>query len=291
MIFRKHFTASALLIASALAVNITTYQPDVAYVPVPLPAPGPASHFEEIVSQFKLLGRTTVWNLVKKLPFEGDTGEPEGMINISEERYILGRGDWTEATKSYGKGVIINGTDRSPGAGYAHLLIYDGTGKRIADATLTQPGDIEYHIGGLDYDGQHIWATLAQYRPNTTGTIISIDPTTLDSKPVIHYRDHLGGIVHDISSNLLNTLNWGRSQRLYLESLFHSCPISHLLTSASRDPQPFLLRRLPRLQVPRPQQILLVPRHHDVLRCRNFGHQCHNRRTRFGGHAYYGASS
>ncbi|KIX01947.1 uncharacterized protein Z518_07886 [Rhinocladiella mackenziei CBS 650.93] len=201
--------SASCLLTTALATNITVYQAGVPFVPTPLPEPGAAADFEAIIEHFNRLGRTTVWNLVKKIPFEGDTGEPEGMINIGEERYILGRGDWTEKTVSYGKNVIINGTDRSPGAGYAHLLIYDGEGKRVADATLTPPGDIEYHIGGIEYDGEVIWATLAQYRPNTTATIVSVDPLTLNHEKVIHYADHLGGIVHDKKRQQLNTLNWG----------------------------------------------------------------------------------
>lgn len=201
--------SASCFLAIALAANITVYQPNVPFIPTPLPVPGPAADFEAIIEQFNLLGRTTVWNSIKNITFEGDTGEPEGMINIGEERYILARGDWTEQTVSYGKNVIINGTDRSPGAGYAHLEIYDGKGKRIADATLTPPGDIEYHIGGIEYDGEYIWATLAQYRPNTTATIVSVDPETMEYQKVIHYADHLGGIVHDKKNKKLSTLNWG----------------------------------------------------------------------------------
>jgi hypothetical protein len=130
------------------------------------------------------------------------------MVAIGEDRFITARGDWTVPTKSY-NGTITNGTDRSAGAGYAHLEVYDGQGKRVVDATLTEPGDIEYHIGGIDYDGQYIWATLAQYRPNTTATIIAVDPVTLEHKPVYHYADHLGGIVHDTKTQRLATLNWG----------------------------------------------------------------------------------
>lgn len=202
-------SACILSASPSLATNITVYQSGVALIPSPLPAPGPASNFEEIITQFNRLGRTTVWNSIKNITFEGDTGEPEGMVNIGEDRYILGRGDWTEKTVSFGKNVIINGTDRSTGAGYAHILVYDGKGKRVADATLTPPGDIEYHIGGIDYDGELLWATLSQYRPNTTATIVSIDPVTLEHTNVIHYQDHLGGIVHDKKSQRLMTLNWG----------------------------------------------------------------------------------
>ncbi|KIW96395.1 uncharacterized protein Z519_03464 [Cladophialophora bantiana CBS 173.52] len=200
--------SGAWLVATALAANLTVYQSNVSFVPVPLPVPGGAANFEAIIEQFTTLGRTTVWRSVKNITFQGDTGEPEGMVVINEERFITARGDWTVPTTSY-NGTIINGTDRTPGAGYGHIEIYDGQGKRVVDATLTPPGDIEYHIGGLDYDGQYIWATLAQYRPNTTATIIAVNPLTLEYQSLIHYADHLGGIVHDTKRQRLNTLNWG----------------------------------------------------------------------------------
>ncbi|KIW73901.1 hypothetical protein PV04_01981 [Phialophora macrospora] len=199
---------AACLLATAQAANLTVFQTNVSFIPTPLPPPGAATNFEKIIEQFTTLGRTTVWRSVRNISLEGDTGEPEGMVVLDEERFVTARGDWTAATTSY-NGSIINGTDRAPGAGYAHLEIYDAHGRRVVDATLTPPGDIEYHIGGVDYDGVHLWATLAQYRPNTTATIVRIDPSTLEYTPLIHYADHLGGIVHDAQRHRLATLNWG----------------------------------------------------------------------------------
>ncbi len=121
----------------------------------------------------------------------------------------MSAGNWTVPTKSFGNHTIINGTDRSDGAGSAHLRVYDGAGLLIADTKLTEEGEEEYHIGGLDYDGEKIWATLAQYRPNTTATVISIDPSTLEYSRVLRVGDHLGGIVHDQASQSITCLNWG----------------------------------------------------------------------------------
>lgn len=200
---------SASLLSISLAANVTVYQQGVSFLPNPLPAAGPASHCDEIIRQFNQLGRTTVFNLVKKIPLEGDTGEPEGMINIGEQRYLISSGQYTQKTTSYGNNTIINGTDRTPGVGFGHLLVYDANGKRIANASLSQPGDLEYHIGGIDYDGKQIWGTVAQYRPNTTATIISLDPQTMNMTKLFHAADHLGGIVHDPLRAELYTLNWG----------------------------------------------------------------------------------
>lgn len=220
------------------AVNITVFQPGVPLAPSPLPPPGAASNSDKIVAQFNLLGRTTVWNLVKKIKFEGDTGEPEGMINLGEERYIISTGHYTSSTVSYGNHTIVNGTDRTPGSGYGRLSIYDGQGQQVADATLSAVGDIEYHIGGIDYDGTKIWATFAQYRPNTTATIISVDPHTMDKTVLLHYRDHLGGIVHDPAYQQLVTLNWGsrNATTWNLQATANPYPQFSFPTSTVRNP-------------------------------------------------------
>jgi hypothetical protein len=131
------------------------------------------------------------------------------MVRLGDNRYFVSSGMYTQPTVSFGNGTIINGTDRSPGAGTAHCLVFDGNGTRIADAELFSPGSIEYHTGGYDYDGEFIWATIAQFRPNTTAHVLRINPTTLDAELVFRINDHEGGIVHDTKTNELVTLNWG----------------------------------------------------------------------------------
>jgi hypothetical protein len=80
---------------------------------------------------------------------------------------------------------MINGTDRTPGAGFAHLKVFDGNGTLIADATVSEPGSFEYHTGGIYYNGGFIWETIAQCRPNTTCHMICIDPKTLSFTTLI----------------------------------------------------------------------------------------------------------
>ena len=197
-------------ISRTIALNITVLQPGVPFVPgKTLPLPYAASECDKIVELFQDLGRSTVWYLVDTVKFEGDTYEPEGMVRIGSDRYFISAGEYTTPTVSYGNGTIINGTDRTAGAGFAHLIVFNSAGTRIADATLTEIGAIEYHNGGLDYDGEYIWATIAQYRPNTTATVVRIDPRTLEPTPILHTNDHEGGIVHDTQTNSIVTLNWG----------------------------------------------------------------------------------
>jgi hypothetical protein len=189
--------------------NVTIDQPGVPFAYSPLPAPFAATNCDAIVSQFNTLGRTTVWNLVQKTIFDHDTFEPEGMVRIGPDRYFVSCGEYTSKTVSYGNNTVINGTDRTPGSGFAHMMVYSGNGSRIADAILTLPGAIEYHPGGIDYDGEYIWVTIAQYRPNSTAHFVTVDPLTLEATTILHTNDHQGGVVHDAQRSQLTTLDWG----------------------------------------------------------------------------------
>ena len=207
---------TALAVAHlASALNITYYQ-NVSITPTPgvLPPPSAGSNADGIAEAFANLGRTTHWTLISATPLQGDLGEPEGMVRLSDDRYVVSAGEYTQATTAYGtnpdgSSIIINGTDRSTGAGFAHLVVFNGNGTRLVDATLTQAGAVEYHNGGIDYDGQYIWATIAQYRPNSTASIVRVDPMTLTPTFQTMVADHQGGIVHDTINDKLYTLDWG----------------------------------------------------------------------------------
>jgi Family of unknown function (DUF6454) len=171
-----------------------------------LPPPHATTDGGAIVDLFLSLSSSTTWKLISKTKMEGDTGEPEGMARVGDDRLFVTSNQYTVPTVKYN--TTINGTDRTPGAGYSHMLIYNLQGERIANASLTPPGDIEYHGGGIDYDGRYVWITLAQYRPNSTATIARIDPLDLNVTRLFRVDDHNGGIVHDIFTNELVTLNW-----------------------------------------------------------------------------------
>lgn len=183
---------SPLLIS---ALNITIYQPNVPFVPSPLPPSHAQSDGNEIIALFQNLGRTTVWKSIANVLFEGNTYEPEGMVRLGADRYIVSAGEYTQPTVSYN--ATINGTDRSAGAGFAHLMYSVATVHGLL-MPLTPQGAIEYHNGGIDYDGEYIWATIAQYRPRT-----------LEPETILEDDDHLGGIVYDAQTNRISALNWG----------------------------------------------------------------------------------
>ncbi|KAI5462072.1 hypothetical protein BGZ63DRAFT_355636 [Mariannaea sp. PMI_226] len=192
--------------ALAAVLNITFYRNE-SLAPTPLPASHSTTDGEQIIQLFQTVGRSTIWKSIANISFEGDTFEPEGMVRLGDDRYIFSCGEYTEHTRKYDK--IVNGTDRTPGKGFAHLMVFNGKGERIADASITSEGEMEYHNGGLDFDGEFIWGTIGQYRPNSTAYIYRTNPSTLEPEMVLRYRDHLGGIVHDTREGTVTALNWG----------------------------------------------------------------------------------
>ncbi|KAJ4306392.1 hypothetical protein N0V88_001192 [Collariella sp. IMI 366227] len=216
----KMLNASALLallssmVPTLPAVNMTIYQSDIPIAPSPLPPPGSSSQGAEIIRQFTKLSRSTAWNLVGKIKFEGDTFEPEGIVHLGGDRYIVSAGEWIVPRSTCSAG--LDGGEKVCGEGFAHMLVFDGKGRRVADATITEAGAAEYHGGGIDYDGTYIWTTLAQYRPNSTATLVRMRPETLQPEPLLRIADHMGAIVHDLSTGDILTLNWGaRSASLW----------------------------------------------------------------------------
>jgi hypothetical protein len=185
--------------------NITIHQPGVPLAPS-LPPPGGSSQGEEIIRQFTNLSRSTKWNLVDKIKFEGDTFEPEGIVRLGDDRYFVSAGEWTVPRST--PTTSADGSTTA-GAGFAHMLVFDGKGKRLADAVVTEAGAAEYHGGGIDYDGTYIWSTLAQYRPDSSATLVRMRPDTLQPEPMLRIADHMGAVVHDLSTGNLLTLNWG----------------------------------------------------------------------------------
>ncbi|KAK1999462.1 hypothetical protein LX36DRAFT_632331 [Colletotrichum falcatum] len=203
--------------------SVTRPEPAVPLAPVPLPPSGAARDGAEIARQLTGLTRSGVGGggggggpgggsrlrFVKRVELEGELWEPEGIGDEGDERFWVSAGEYTVPTEKFPGGRWEGGTDRSAGAGFAHMVVFDGRGRRLADWVLSEEGDLEYHNGGLDYDGRHIWATLSQYRPNTTGTVVRIDPAGLTMEAVLRVGDHQGGVARDAETGTLTTLNWG----------------------------------------------------------------------------------
>jgi Family of unknown function (DUF6454) len=195
-------TLAALLAGAALSATPAPAKPRTT-----LPEP-PAAEGVQIARLFEQVTRNTTWKLVDSVRLQAETWHTEGIVRLGD-RWIVSSVQVTEPTVKYPDGQIIDGTDRTPGAGFGHLMDFDANGRLLSDRVLNAPGALEYHPGGLDYDGRSVWVTLAQYRPNSSSTFLRVDPPTLAVTPLLHAHDHFGGVVNDTFRHRLVTLNWG----------------------------------------------------------------------------------
>jgi hypothetical protein len=168
----------------------------------------PAAHGPRIAALVQQITRDTPWKLIRSVRLQAETWHPEGIVKRGNQ-WVVSSVQVTEPTVKFPGGPVEGGTDRTPGAGFGHLMRFDARGRLLADRVLNRPGAKEYHPGGLDDDGRHLWVTLAQYRPASSSTFLRVDPATLRATPVLRVRDHFGGVVHDTARDRLVTLNWG----------------------------------------------------------------------------------
>lgn len=117
-------------------------------------------------------------------------------------------------TKRYPQ--LIDGFDRDTGEGVGHLFKIDLKGNLISDLVLGE--GTMYHPGGIDYDGEHIWVSVAEYRPNSRTVVYRVNPETMRATEVFRFPDHIGGILHNTDDRTLHGVSWG-SRRFYKWSL------------------------------------------------------------------------
>ena len=142
------------------------------------------------------LTRSSSWTLVASVPIAFRTFHPQGMVKIGETLFVSS----------------VEVIDRVAGRGIGHLFKIDMTGHLISDLRLGE-GAI-YHPGGIDYDGQHIWIPVAEYRPDSRSIVYRVDPATFTAAEVFRVDDHIGAIVHDTDDDALHGVSWG-SRRFY----------------------------------------------------------------------------
>ena len=158
----------------------------------------------------------------------------------------------------------MNGTYRTAGAGFTHLIVFSEDGSRIADATLIRRGAIEYQNGGIDFDGKVLRGDIAQYRPNSTAYVYTVRPETLIPEAVLNYNDHLSGVVHDVHTNRITALNWGSRNASTLPCQPSTARLWHHNNTKRNRSQPIQLHRLPRLQISRPPAAVPRPACHAL---------------------------
>ncbi|WP_248927096.1 DUF6454 family protein [Paenibacillus hamazuiensis] len=164
-----------------------------------------------LIAQFLKLTRSTKWELKGKVQLQFNNHHAQGMIRIGD-RFYLSSVELIEKPVSYGESSP-DGFDRSPGRGIGHLFVFDREGKLQHDLCLGE-GDM-YHPGGIDYDGEHIWVPVAEYRPHSRSIIYKVDPKSMKVGEAFRVNDHIGGAVREGRDGRLIGNSWG-SRKFYV---------------------------------------------------------------------------
>lgn len=164
---------------------------------------------EALSAKVRELTRATAWELADEISVGFTTHHPQGMVRIGDMLFVSSV-EIITPTSRYD--TLQDGYDRDTGEGRGWLFQIDSEGNLVDEVELGE-GDI-YHPGGIDYDGEHIWVPVAEYRPNSASIVYRVDPETMQAEEMFRFRDHLGGIVHDVDNGSLHAVSWG-SRRFY----------------------------------------------------------------------------
>jgi hypothetical protein len=145
----------------------------------------------ELATKFRSVTSTTSWQQVAAIPLDFPAHHPQGMVKVGSFFFMSS----------------VEVLDRAAGKGIGHLFHFNSAGKLLADIRLGEGA--MYHPGGIDFDGQHIWIPVAEYRPNSRSIIYRVDPESLKVTEIFRFDDHLGGLVHDPDSHTLHGISWG----------------------------------------------------------------------------------
>ncbi len=159
----------------------------------------------DLADKIAKVDRSVTWKQVAKLELDFPTHHPQGLV-VTQDRFYLSSVEIIEPTVRYPEPK--DGYDRSPGKGVGHLFVIDRvTGRLIKDVKLGH--GIVYHPGGIDLFGDQILVPVAQYRPNSSADIYTVDTRTFEVKHLFGVKDHIGGVVFDASANRFVGNSWG----------------------------------------------------------------------------------
>jgi hypothetical protein len=169
-----------------------------------LGAAGGAQPRPSLADRVATLSRTSVWTLERSIPMAFTTHHPQGLVKIGDRLFISSVEIKVPTRRGSNR---ADGFDRDPGEGVGHLFEATMTGNLVADRVVGE--GTMYHPGGIDFDGTHIWISVAEYRPNSRSIVYRVDPATRTPTEVFRFADHLGAIVRDPDANVLHAVSWG----------------------------------------------------------------------------------
>ena len=172
-------------------------------------SPAPPDARSIVAERVTKLTRGSSWKPVASVPIRFRTYHPQGMVKIGETLFVSSV-EIKVATKRLPEPA--GDYDRDTGEGVGHLFKIDMAGNLIADLRLGE--GTTYHPGGIDYDGTHIWVSVAEYRPNSRSIVYRVEPEAMKATEMFRVADHIGAIVLNTDDNTLHGLSWG-SRRFY----------------------------------------------------------------------------
>jgi hypothetical protein len=205
---------SALLLAACIGESAAHDDLDNGAQPASREQKHSRSRDNETTDVFRLMGKNTIWTPVASVPMSFQTFHTQGLLKVGDNFYASAV-EVLESTVRNGAttdSLYDFSIDRSVGAGRGWLFKFDATGKLLGKVELTDGS--KYHPGGIDFDGRHIWVSVAEYRPNSRTNVFRVDPKTLVPELMFSENDHIGGIVHNVHNRTLHGVSWG-SRRLY----------------------------------------------------------------------------
>jgi hypothetical protein len=155
----------------------------------PISAAHAAPADEPLVAAFDQTTSATPWSLQDIVDFKFDILHPQAMEVTKDRIYIS-----------------------SVGADTGHIFVLDRQGNLLRDINVTDGP--RYHPGGLDVHGNDLYVAVAEYRPDSTATVMHINLTTFEVTPLFKVNDHLGGVIYDEVKRRIVGQSWG-SRRFY----------------------------------------------------------------------------
>lgn len=178
------------IVAGCLAVALL---PGTAAVAAPTSGQkGQDKHRDDaLVEAFTQTSRATEWAEVDNITLNFDAFHPQS-IEVTDDRIYMSSEE-----------VI----DREAGVGMAHIFVMDRAGSLLDDIQIVD-GE-RYHPGGFDVQGDDLYVSVAEYKPDSTSNIYKVDLTTSEVTNLFAADDHIGGIVFDEKRNRFIGNTWG----------------------------------------------------------------------------------
>lgn len=165
-----------------------------------MPVPATELHSDAI----SRLDRGSRFELIGEVRLDFPTHHPQGMA-FAKGLTFLSSVEILEAPCPAADPAL-----RTPGRGRGHVFVLDPDGALLRDISVGE--DTRYHPGGIDYDGAHVWVSVAEYRAGSRSIVYTIDPDSFEVRERFRVDDHIGWILRDPTLDLVFGGSWGSRQ-------------------------------------------------------------------------------